>query len=262
MKMLNKQTLLYIGALTLLSCGDSPKIIEVTEAANKESNSGQTGIFSTAAGEPENAAVPPVSANVHTAVAQEVLPTERYVYVRMKEGEEEYWIATVKQDVETGKTYFFRDGLLKTNFESKEYNRTFDRIFLVSNIVPADHGSENPAAATIPGQQEKTSNADVRMPIRVEGSIPMSELLSNPSKYAGREIQVSGLCTKINPNIMGRNWIHLTDGTAKDQDLVLTSDMLIPEGAVITMRGTVAVDLDFGAGYRYDILVEKATMVK
>ena len=61
---------------------------------------------------------------------------------------------------------------------------------------------------------------------------------------------------------MGRNWVHLNDGTNKDQDLVVTTDVLIPEGHAVTMVGTVALDKDFGAGYQYGILLEGGTLVK
>ena len=28
-----------------------------------------------------------------------------------------------------------------------------------------------------------------------------------------KTIQISGKCSKTNPNIMGRNWIHIKDGS-------------------------------------------------
>lgn len=254
---------LSISLTLLYSCNNGPKVIEVPKEEPSPSGTpgGQTGIFSTGGNVQESASLPPAGANVHTAVAKEVLPTERYVYIRVDEDGDEYWIATTRQEVEVGKSYFFKDGLLKTNFESKEYNRIFDRIFLVSSIVPADHGNSGGQMAgnqTAPAQVA----TDVKMPIRVEGSLPIGDLVADPQKYKGKEVQISGLVTKINPNIMGRNWIHLRDGTGEDYDLVLTSSMILPEGAVVTMRGTVGLDLDFGAGYRYDILIENATMVK
>lgn len=253
-------TLLIVFSMLVMSCNNGPKVLDVTED-NKESNtSANSGIFTDKSQEDVTQGVPPVNASVHTAVAKEVLPTEKYVYVLMEENGEEFWIATVKQEVETGKTYFFKDGLLKIDFESKEYNRTFDRIFLVSSIVPANHGNQAESAPVESKQPVNTAN--IEKPIKVEGSISIADLVDNIEKYDGQEIQVSGVCTKINPNIMGRNWIHLEDGTRDDYDLVLTSDMIIPEGAVLTMKGKVATNLDFGAGYRYDILIENAQMVK
>lgn len=260
MKIIHLFLILFVGML-VFSCRNSPKVIEVTQDPSSQTGSGNTGIFSSGPEGSGSTNVPPVNAEVHTAKALEVLPTERYVYVKVEESGKQYWIATIRQEVEVGKTYFFKDGLLKLNFESKEYNRVFDRIYLVSSIVPADHAHESGNIRSQAPSEIRPSGT-VEKPIRVEGSVAIADLVSQPEKYAGKEIQLSGVCTKINPNIMGRNWIHLQDGTKDDYDLVLTSSMIIPEGAVITMKGKVALGMDFGAGYKYDILIEDAVMVK
>jgi hypothetical protein len=61
---------------------------------------------------------------------------------------------------------------------------------------------------------------------------------------------------------MGRNWIHLKDGTLDNYDFVVTSDQAIPEGHVVTLKGTVARNRDFGSGYRYELLIENASVVR
>ncbi|MCP4978199.1 MAG: hypothetical protein GY931_18780, partial [Maribacter sp.] len=81
-------------------------------------------------------------------------------------------------------------------------------------------------------------------------------------KYEGHTIQLSGKCVKVNPNIMDRNWIHLQDGSKNDFDLVITSNTFVPEGSAITIRGTVVLNKDFGAGYKYDLILENGTLVK
>jgi len=247
-----------ICGVMVTACDDGPKTI-----ASEKSNEGPTGVFSgNAEDAPQGAAMTGagVGADVHSITALEVLPTTKYVYVRVKEGDEEFWIASTKQEVVVGRTYFYRGGLLKTDFQSKEYNRTFEKLYLISQLVPSDHGSQGsgmpPSTPFTPTQQEPAS------PIISEGSVKISELLADPKKFAGRSVQVSGTCTKVNPNIMGRNWVHLNDGTNKDQDLVVTTDVLIPEGHAVTMVGTVALDKDFGAGYQYGILLEGGTLVK
>ena len=67
---------------------------------------------------------------------------------------------------------------------------------------------------------------------------------------------------KVNPNIMNRNWIHIKDGTKDDFDLVITSDKFVPEGSVVTMKAVVTLNKDFGAGYKYDLILENGTIVK
>jgi len=73
---------------------------------------------------------------------------------------------------------------------------------------------------------------------------------------------VRGKVVKFNGGIMGRNWIHIQDGTgvAADgtNDLLVTSDAGAKVGDVITVTGTVAIDKDFTAGYAYAVLIEGA----
>jgi hypothetical protein len=61
---------------------------------------------------------------------------------------------------------------------------------------------------------------------------------------------------------MGRNWIHLKDGSKDDFDLVLTSNDEVELNQNVTMKGVVHLGVDFGAGYAYDIIIEDAKVVK
>ena len=247
---------LYFLTVIVLACNNGPKVIEASQpSSSKVSN---TGIFS----ENTPSQTTPqtsVSKEVHTVEVLEVLPTTKYVYLRVDENGEKYWLATGKKEINVGETYFYKNGILKTNFESKEHNRIFDKIFLVSNLVASNHGSESeafPKDITVNVNQPKPQN-----PIIVEGSITIAELLENKQEYANSEVQVSGVCTKLNPNIMGRNWIHLKDGSKDDFDLVITSDVAVPEGHSVTMKGILVLDKDFGAGYSYSLIIENGKIV-
>lgn len=244
----------------LVSCDNGPKVIS-TPVSEVNTPKAKTGVFSNTVDSVSHTPTPGGSREgVHTVRVKEVLPTSKYVYLNVEENGETFWIATNKQPVEVGQTYYYKDGLLKTNFESKEYNRTFDKLYLVGKIVAANHGQN--AAATGLSKVGKKSGAPAPKSVIVEGSIPIADLVSNPQKYEGKMIQISGRCTKLNANIMGRNWMHLQDGSKDDYDLVITSDVAIPEGHVITMKGKVVLNKDFGAGYKYDIILEEGTVVK
>lgn len=267
--------LIVILAL-IVSCNNGPKVIETGYDDNVSTQSGNsTGIFSdagtssAASSETNSNSGGAFSNDLHKVKVLETLNTSKYIYLRVQEGEEEFWIATRKMNVEVNAYYFYRGGLLKTNFESKEYDKVFDKIYLVSNLVPENHsqqggmvnsGNEEPV-------QEATAenNPIVQWPVDPEvkkNSISISELVKNKEDYEGKTVQLSGKCTKINPNIMGRNWIHLKDGSMDEYDLVLTSNIAIPEGHEVTLKGTVALNKDFGAGYSYELLVENATLVR
>ena len=253
--------LLIISTLLLTSCKKGPTVISTSVEESPNSNSSSTGIFSND-GELNNltSSSPPVTGDVHVVKVKEVLPTDKYVYLKVIEDDEEFWIATGKREVQKGETYFFKNGILKTNFESKEYDRIFEKVYLVSNLVAANHGgSSNSLPSAVDVKNEPSKPKSER--IDVEGSIRIDQIVKNPEKYKGQTVQISGTCVKLNPNIMGRNWIHLQDGSQDDYDFVLTSDVAIPEGHMVTMKGVVVLGKDFGAGYKYDLIIENAEIV-
>jgi hypothetical protein len=75
---------------------------------------------------------------------------------------------------------------------------------------------------------------------------------------------VKGKVVKVSAGIMGKNWIHLQDGTGDPKqgtnDLVATSDESASLGDIITVKGTVFKDKDFGSGYKYSVIMEKASI--
>lgn len=257
-------------ALFFAACNNGPKVITSTETTSQKYDS---GIFSEEGN--ATAETPQKSGgfteNLHTVVISKILPTEKYIYLNVTEGGKQYWIATGKQQVNVGETYFYRDGLLKTNFESKEYKRVFDTIYLVSKFVPKEHGgntgnlttdfTEGFSTKTEESQKETiaTHTEDIK---QHKGSIKISELVANPSAYQGKTVQITGKVVKVNPNIMDRNWLHLQDGSKNDFDLVVTTNTFVPEGTTITVRAEVGLNRDFGAGYRYNLILEKGEILE
>lgn len=245
----------YVGFLIILplsSCDKNPKVISPTESA-----SGSTGIFSgdTAAVTPDYSAQLGTE-DLHTVTILEVLPTVKYVYLRVKEGQEEFWIATLKTEIEVGENYFYRGGLLKTNFESREHQRVFAKMYLVSSLVKSDHGIQSTSTQIPSKGNEMTAGVTAKDVIKI------SDLVADPKKYDGKTIQVRGNCIKVNSNIMGRNWVHIQDGSRDDFDLVITSTSQVPVGHTITMSGKVVLNKDFGSGYKYSIILEEGEFVQ
>ncbi len=258
--------ILILLAIIVYGCSNSPKVIETnkTDASSKKS----TGIFSnnTASNSSPNinlptSNVPEIGADVHSVKALETIEASRYVYIRVQENDEEFWVATLKQPIEIGKTYHYHGGLLKTNYQSKEHNRVFDKIYLVSNLIGADHSAGQLEHSTS-SAQTPVSQAHTVTKVDVKGSVKIKDIIANSEKYEGKVIQVSGKVVKLNANIMGRNWMHLQDGSKDGYDFVVTSNQMIPEGGVVTLAGVITLKKDFGAGYFYDLLMEDATIVK
>ncbi|NND88192.1 MAG: hypothetical protein HKM28_02980 [Flavobacteriaceae bacterium] len=260
------------GGLCLTSCNNGPKVIE----ANSSQPKSPSGIFTDVKSNSTATSTPAVNngnftEHLHSIIAEEVLPTKKYVYVKARENNRTFWLASSKQNITVGDTYYYRNALLKTNFESKEHSRMFDSIYLVSNLVAHDHGRKagmNSNEFSTPSKEQETISQKEDIPTHTEksfphkGSITIAELVTNPTAYEGKTVQLTGKVVKVNPNIMNRNWLHLKDGTQDEYDLVVTSQIFIPEGQEITIKGLVQLNRDFGAGYRYDLILENGTLLK
>jgi hypothetical protein len=79
---------------------------------------------------------------------------------------------------------------------------------------------------------------------------------------AGQTVAVRGIAVKVSNAIMGKNWVHLQDGSgdAGSNDLTVTATNKVEVGAIITASGTLATNLDFGYGYTYAVLLEDAAI--
>jgi hypothetical protein len=207
-----------------------------------------------------------IDTDLHEVMVSEVLPAEKYVYLKVQEKGKEYWIAAPKQDVEEGTSYVYNESLLKTEFESKEHNRVFDTLYMVTALVPKEHGSRLiPAKKGIatPGTTETIGSKPASVHGNqgtFRGSVKIDELITNAKEYEGDIVQITGECTKINLGIMDRNWIHIKDGSRDDYDLVITSQEEVQKGDTVTVRATVRLNADFGSGYSYELLLENGTL--
>ena len=267
-------SIFIIMALVFFGCNNNPKVI--TETSDNTNTVKPSGVFSEGAKKSSNSNSKvdfnrgtAFTEGLHKVVVNEVLPTSKYVYLNVNEDDKQYWIATGKMEAKVGESYFYKGGLLKTNFESKEYNRVFETVYLVSNLVAEKHGNNSEKVNIgeyLDTKQKLSEKVDVETHtdkvVRHKGSIKISKLVENNEKYEGKTVQLTGICTKINAGIMDRNWIHLKDGSKDDFDLVVTSDAFVPEGTSITIKALVTLNKDFGAGYRYDLILENGVIIK
>jgi hypothetical protein len=235
--------LLLIGAL-FIACQSKPTVIEA-----KKSN--------------ESSALESVIQNthneVHTVIAKEVLQATKYTYVNVTENGEDFWIAIPGAEVEKGATYQYVGGLKKTNFVSRDFDRTFETIYLVAGLNRQDQNNATSAIDKAFAGIESVKPTTQIEPS--EGGISLAELFTNMSKYKDQKVKVTGQCVKVNNSIMGRNWVHIQDGTKKGEenyDLTVTTEEVVPVGMTLSFEGIIALDKDFGAGYRYDIIMEEA----
>ena len=251
---------IFIGLLLVLflsACNSKPKVIEGEPAGG--ANAAPSIFQDVPAMQDDLSGQQSTDAAEHKVVAEEALNTSQYTYVRVKENGKEFWVAVMKQEIKTGGTYYFRGGLLKRNFQSQEFNRIFETLYLVSDF----RGENAGGSAVDQGLANAQSGTSVEPPRNVNqapGAIKIADLVANIAKYEGKTVKVTGKCMKINPMIMGRNWLHLQDGSGKNIELTVTTTEQVQVGSVVTLEGTIALNKDFGAGYKYDFIMEGATL--
>lgn len=90
----------------------------------------------------------------------------------------------------------------------------------------------------------------------------IATLIQNKTSLAGQTIKASGKVVKVNNGIMGRNFVHLQDGSgeAGSNTLIITSKQTAAVGEQVTISGVVVLNRDFGSGYSYPLLIEEASI--
>jgi hypothetical protein len=193
---------------------------------------------------------------------KEVEHVASYTYLLVKAKGPEYWIAVPSMEAQVGDKYKYQGGMLMEDFYSKDLDRTFEKVVFLEALFSEETATTHVEELT-PGSQAVIEKSTVSIE-KVEGVVLISDLFSDPSAYEGKVIKVRGEVTKFNPEIMNRNWAHIQDGTDFEGkfDLTLTSDESFEVGSVVTVEGVVALNLDFGYGYSYEILLEKTTALE
>jgi len=199
-----------------------------------------------------------------TATVKQTMDAGRYTYIEVETGEGLRWIAGPQTKVKVGDSVLLSGGMRMANFYSKHLDRTFDELFLVGAIILASGGQAGTEIPAASGNGAAEPPAAVVTGIaRAEGGHTIAEILADRTAFTGKQVAVRGQVVKVNSRILGKNWIHLEDGTAGPggvKNLVVTSDGTATVGSTVLVRGTVATDRDFGAGYSYEVLVEDASI--
>lgn len=209
---------------------------------------------------PAAAATPaPAAAPAGDEVAGTVFQTmnaSEYTYALLDHQGKQVWVAGPQTQLDVGTVIGPTKGTLMRDFHSTTLNRTFDQIYFVSAFPVAGGTPANPHTNPRPTE---TTVAKVEP---APGGTTVAQIYADRTALAGKPVVVRGKVTKVNTGILGRTWVHLQDGTGApgSNDLMVTTNGSATVGDVVVVRGKVAVDQDFGGGYRYAVLVEEAEL--
>lgn len=118
------------------------------------------------------------------------------------------------------------------------------------------------AAVLTAGTINNVSSAEPERVAAAKDVVKVEEVFAKKDTLNGKKITVKGEVVKFNSGIMGKNWVHIKDGSGKSgtNDLTATTKDSAKIGDKVVVTGTLAVGKDFGAGYKYEAIIEDATV--
>jgi hypothetical protein len=265
----------------------------LTGCGDKAGGNAQATVGSQPAATPadnQTAAQPAAMPGTWQGTVAETMDSGGYTYVLLDTGEQKVWCASTQTPVAVGDHVTIPQGQMMVDFRSATLDRVFPEIYFTSAIwkqgseptggMPAGHpgmggdahggmpGGDQamPGAAGGPAGGGKLSLDDQHVTgiQKAAGGYQVGEIHAKSADLNGKAVKVRGRVVKFSPNIMGTNWVHIQDGSGSGDtvDLTVTTAEIVAVGDVIVAEGFLAVDKDFGAGYIYARIIEKATVTK
>ena len=178
----------------------------------------------------------------------------KYSYVQVEvNSSARVWIALPALDLKLGDEVKVPKGLPMYNFKSEALGRTFEELFFVDHIV---------GKSTQPTQSTENEAKNIIVEVAESGTT-IAFLYDNREKLSNKQIEIRALVVKFNDKILGKNWLHVQDGTIANDDnndLVVTTMQTVKVGDTVLIKGLLTVDKNIGSGYHYAVIIEDAKL--
>ncbi len=200
----------------------------------------------------------------------ETMNSGGYTYICIEKDGKKTWAAVLETKVAVGQDVVLQPGYEMINFTSKTLNRTFDKIIFSTGMV-LQEGTTEMKSFHGKSMVSKGAGAPSDEKIKVEkaagsNAYTVAELYVKKNELDKKSIVVKGKVVKVSSGIMGKNWLHIQDGSGTSEsgnnDLVVTTSEIAAVGDIVTVTGNLYKDKDFGSGYKYDVIVEEASIKK
>ncbi len=184
-----------------------------------------------------------------------------YTYLRIKTASGETWAAVPTSVVKLGSQVGIANPVTMQNFESKTLNKRFDKIVFGQILDPLAKPAAPPSAASASAPAITTVAKAVGPEART-----VAEVVTGKAGLKDKTVLVHGQVVKASTGILGKNWLHLRDGSgsaaAGTHDVLVTTLDNAVVGDIVNARGKVRTDVDLGSGYAYAVLIEDASLRK
>ncbi|MDR4504296.1 MAG: DNA-binding protein [Candidatus Scalindua sp.] len=208
-------------------------------------------------------AQPPISGKI-----VETMNSGGYTYLLLEKEGKQTWVAVKEMKVSVGQEISLDPGHQMVNFTSKTLNRTFDTI-IFSSGPSSLHGSSQSDKKMGIGSKNTTVHSEEKVEVKkAEGAnvYTIAELYQKGKRLDKKSVTIRGKVMKVSVGIMGKNWLHIQDGTGDEKnnthDLVVTTQDQPSVDDIVKVNGTLYLNKDFGSGYKYDVIVEEAHISK
>ncbi len=210
----------------------------------------------------------PQDESVLSGKVVETMNSGGYTYICIDKDGKKTWAAVLETKVTVGQDVVIQPGYEMVNFASKTLNRTFDKIIFSTGLVLQDataetksfHGKSMVSKGAGTPSDEKIKVEKASAP----NAYTVAECYVKKAELDKKSIIVKGKVVKVSSGIMGKNWLHIQDGTGTaeggNNDLVVTTSEIAAVGDIVTATGILYKDKDFGSGYKYDVIVEEASI--
>jgi hypothetical protein len=231
----------------------------------------------------------------------EKLEAPPYSYLKLQTASGETWAAVPATQVAVGTDIGVANAFPMQDFESKTLNKKFQVVYFGTLAGEGgdkhgpgdghDHGPGDATAGAPPpggmGAGAMGAQTDPAAMAAQHGMVAkgptdvkiqkvdkakgadgrtVAEVYAQKGTLKEKSVTVRGQVVKFSAGIMGKNWVHVRDGSGSaeknDHDLTITTMDNTQVGDVVTVKGTLRVDKDFGSGYQYPVIVEDAKVTK
>jgi ABC-2 type transport system permease protein len=217
---------------------------------------------------------------VHRGKITATMDSGGYTYVEFEENGKKVWAAGPVTKVAVGDMIELTGAMPMQDFTSKTLKKTFAVIYFAGSInkvgavdpVVAEGGAVAGAGGgglpkghvpvpikDVPAKAVAVKAGSV---LKAEGGQTVAECYARKKALNGKSVKVRGRVVKFTAEIMGKNWLHIQDGTGGEgaNDLTVTTSQTAAVGDLVLITGTLAADKDFGSGYAYSVIVENAAL--
>ncbi|MBU3981538.1 MAG: hypothetical protein KKG97_09515 [Proteobacteria bacterium] len=213
-----------------------------------------------------------------------------YTYLLLEDKTGKVWAAIPKTPVKAGDEIAIANIMIMKDFHSKTLEKTFDFILFAvasegcpvkesggeivsempSGMMPGKMSPASMPHGAMPamGDSTKKSKAapqDIKVSKAVgEDAYTIEEIYSKKEELSQKTVTVRAIVVKFMPQIMGKNWIHIQDGTGSvekgNNDVAVSSLDTVEIGEEVIVNGTLGIDKDFGMSCAFGVLIEDASV--